>query len=94
VDLLFESMARFYNAAAVGVVLSGIGSDGTAGLRYIREHGGLAIAQDGQSAAVNGMPRSASESGAAELVLPPVAIAHTLLRVCTPSGKGGGGHGP
>jgi two-component system chemotaxis response regulator CheB len=93
VDLLFESMARYYNAAAVGVVLSGIGSDGTAGLRAIRAHGGLAIAQDAQSAAVNGMPRSASESGAAELVLPPLAIAHTLLRVCAPHARGGSGHG-
>jgi two-component system CheB/CheR fusion protein len=77
----------------VGVVLSGIGSDGTAGLRAIRAHGGLAIAQDAQSAAVNGMPRSASESGAAELVLPPLAIAHTLLRVCAPHARGGSGHG-
>lgn len=92
VDRLLESLALIYRAGCVGVILSGIGTDGTAGLRAIREQGGLTIAQDGQSAAVNGMPRSAAESGAAELVLTPPAIAQTLLRVCTAT-RGGGSRG-
>ena len=82
VDRLFESMATSYGASAVGIVLSGIGSDGTIGLRAIREQGGLTIAQDGQSAIVNGMPRSASESGAAALCLSPPAITQALLDSC------------
>lgn len=88
VDLLFESIAKTHGAAAVGVVLSGIGSDGTAGLRAIREQGGLTIAQDAQSAAVNGMPRAASESGAAALSLPPSAIAQVLIESCMLSARG------
>ncbi len=93
VDKLLESIARIYRTASIGVILSGIGTDGTAGLRAIREQGGLTIAQDGQSAAVNGMPRSALESGAAELSLTPPAIAQMLLRACAPTLRGDGGHG-
>lgn len=93
VDKLLESIARIYRTTAIGVILSGIGTDGTAGLRAIREQGGLTIAQDGQSAAVNGMPRSALESGAAELSLTPPAIAQMLLRACAPPPRGDGGHG-
>ena len=69
-----NTLARVYGAAAIGIVLSGIGSDGTLGLRAIRQRGGLTIAQDGQSAAVNGMPRSASESGAAAFILSPKGL--------------------
>lgn len=93
VDKLLESLARSYRAAAIGVILSGIGTDGTAGLRAIRNQGGLTIAQDGQSAAVNGMPRSAWESGAAELSLSPPAIAQMLLRACAPPPRGDVNHG-
>lgn len=93
VDKLLESMARVYQAASAGVILSGIGSDGTAGLLRCRQQGALTIAQDGSSAAVNGMPRSAVESGAAELVLTPPAIAQALLRVCAPAAGGSGSHG-
>lgn len=92
VDQLLESLARVYRAGCVGVILSGIGTDGTAGLRAIREQGGLTIAQDGPSAAVNGMPRSAVDSGAAELVLTPPAIAQALLRACSVT-RGGGSRG-
>lgn len=78
VDTLLHSLARSYGSSAVGVILSGIGSDGTAGLSAIREAGGLTFAQTGDSCAVNGMPRSASESGAAMFCQDPKTIAESL----------------
>ena len=93
IDLLFESMARFYGAASVGVVLSGIGNDGTVGLRAIQKSGGLTVCQDGESAAVNGMPRAASDSGAAAFCQTPREIIQTLLRVGSRNRESGGLHG-
>jgi two-component system chemotaxis response regulator CheB len=87
-DRLFATMAHCYGAATVGVVLSGIGRDGTLGLHAIREQGGLTIAQDGESAVVNGMPRAACESGAAALCLPPAAIVQAVLAACLPAPRG------
>lgn len=86
VDVLLRSLAAHYGASAVGVVLSGMGNDGTEGLKELRKRGGLAIAQNEQTAAVSGMPGSALESGAAEYALPPNEIASTLLRVCHGAG--------
>jgi two-component system chemotaxis response regulator CheB len=79
VDLMLSSVARHYGERAAGVILSGIGRDGATGLRAVREAGGLTISQDGESAAVYGMPRVASESGAAEYVLRPSEIVDALL---------------
>lgn len=84
VDLLMDSLARHYGERAAGVILSGIGRDGAAGLRTIRQAGGLTISQDGESAAVYGMPRVASESGAAEFVLRPSDIVDALRRAAGP----------
>jgi two-component system chemotaxis response regulator CheB len=66
VDRLFTSLAKSAGKAAVGIVLTGMGRDGTAGLMQIREAGGLTIAQDKQSSLIYGMPKSARESGAAQ----------------------------
>ncbi len=74
VDTLFRSAARVYGPGAVGVVLSGMLDDGTAGLLEIKHHGGVAIAQDPGSAAFPEMPRSAIENVAVDYVLTPTEI--------------------
>lgn len=63
-DELFLSTARSHGAAAVGVVLTGMGHDGTRGLMALRQAGGWTIAQDDRSSLVYGMPRAAFEAGA------------------------------
>lgn len=93
VDLMLDSVARHYGERAAGVILSGIGRDGTTGLRAIRQAGGLTISQDSESAAVYGMPRVASESGAAEYVLRPSEIVDALLLAAAGVRESGGrGH--
>jgi two-component system chemotaxis response regulator CheB len=79
VDVLFLSVAECAGAAAVGVLLTGMGSDGARGLLRMREAGAHTIAQDESSCVVYGMPREAAELGAAERVLPLSAIAAGIL---------------
>jgi two-component system chemotaxis response regulator CheB len=67
-DPLFRSAARYHGRRVIGVILSGTLSDGTAGLRTIRRHGGLAIVQEPGDALYEGMPRSALEYVGADLV--------------------------
>jgi two-component system chemotaxis response regulator CheB len=68
-DVLFESAARIFGQACTGVVLTGMGRDGSAGLRQIRAGGGRAIVQDESSSAIYGMPRAAlAEAGADQVV--------------------------
>jgi PAS domain S-box-containing protein len=69
VDHLFRSLARDYGPRAAGIVLSGAGSDGSAGLREIKAAGGLTIAQDPDSSGQPGMPQSAIDTGVLDLVL-------------------------
>ena len=75
VDYFFRSLAADQGARSIGIVLSGTGSDGTFGLRAIKEAGGITFAQDPVTAKYGGMPRSAFESGWADFCLPPDGIA-------------------
>jgi len=79
IDLFFESLAQERGQMAIGVVLSGTGSDGTLGLTAIKAAGGVTFAQDELSAQFAGMPSSAIQAGVADFVLPPEAIAEKLV---------------
>ncbi len=76
--VLFQSMADVLGPEAIGIVLSGMGTDGAEGLERMRRRGALTIAQDEATSAVYGMPRAAAERGAASRVLPLGKMAQAL----------------
>ncbi len=80
IDVLFASVARSFGRRAVGVILTGMGSDGAVGLKAIKEEGGVAIAQDEATSAIFGMPRAAAEKGAVDKMLPVTSIAEEILK--------------
>lgn len=63
VDLLFESVAKAYGDGTVGVILTGMGNDGTEGLYHIKSTGGYSLAQNEESSVVYGMPKNAVDNG-------------------------------
>jgi two-component system CheB/CheR fusion protein len=79
VDHFLRSLAAVEGPRAVGVILSGTGSDGTLGLCEIKAAGGVTFAQDEQTAQHAGMPQSAAAAGAVDLMLPPEDIARRLV---------------
>lgn len=81
VGFLFESLAASYNANAVGVLLSGMGDDGSQELLTLKKRGALTIAQNEETSLINGMPGTAVKLGAAEKVLSPQEIAEELLKI-------------
>ena len=70
VDYAMESAAAAYGAGAVGVLLTGMGSDGAGGLQAIKEAGGMTVAQDPSTCLVSGMPRAALDLGCVDQVVP------------------------
>ena len=70
IDFFLRSLAQDQQQHSIGVILSGMGSDGTLGLRAIKERGGLVLVQDPATAKFDGMPRSAIDSGLADIVAP------------------------
>jgi two-component system chemotaxis response regulator CheB len=81
VDVLFRSAAAVYGSRILAVVLTGMGYDGLAGSRVVREHGGAVLAQDQQTSAVWGMPGAVAQAGLAHRILPLNAIAPEILRL-------------
>ena len=80
VDHFFRSLAGTRDGGAVAVVLTGAGSDGTLGLRAVKERDGLVVVQDPDEAEHDGMPRSALATGRVDLVLPVREIAPEIVR--------------
>lgn len=80
IDVFFRSLAEEKQHHSIGVVLSGTGSDGTMGIRAIKDAGGLAMVQSESTAQFDGMPRSAISTGLADFILPPEAMAQQLVQ--------------
>jgi two-component system, chemotaxis family, CheB/CheR fusion protein len=79
IDLFFTSLAEVHQNHAIGVVLSGTGTDGTLGLKAIKDHGGFTFAQDQRSASYDGMPQSAIDADVVDFILIPEDIPGKLL---------------
>ena len=79
IDIFFASLAEEKREHSIVVVLSGTGTDGTNGVKFVKEYGGLVIAQAPESAKFDGMPRSVISTGLADFVLSPEEIAEEIL---------------
>ncbi len=82
IDELFTSLAEDVEERAIGVLLSGAGTDGARGIQAIRALGGMVFVQDPSTAEFAGMPQAAINTGQADNVLPPVDIAREILKIC------------
>lgn len=80
IDVFLDSLAKYMGSAAVGIILSGTGSDGTRGCRAIKEVGGLAIAQSEKEAKFDGMPSSIISNGLADYILTIAEMPSYLIR--------------
>src|ERR1700687_2431464 len=79
VDFFLRSLAEDQHENAIGIILSGTGTDGTLGLKEIKAGGGMTMVQEPHTAQHDGMPRSAMASGSADYILPPEQMADALL---------------
>jgi two-component system, chemotaxis family, protein-glutamate methylesterase/glutaminase len=87
VDILFESVAQQAGRNAIGVILTGMGADGAAGLLKMKQAGASTIAQNEASCVVFGMPREAIRAGAVDDILPLNQIAAMLARTASTNPK-------
>lgn len=81
IDYFFRSLAEDQGQHAVGIILSGTGTDGSLGIRAIKAEGGIVMVQDEQSAKYDGMPKSAAATGTADYILSPEQMAAELVRI-------------
>jgi two-component system, chemotaxis family, CheB/CheR fusion protein len=93
-DFFLRSLAEELGERAICVILSGTGSDGSLGLKAVKEKGGLVIAQEPSEAEYDGMPRSAIMTGAVDLVLPVAKIPEILAKYAGRKGLAPGDHPP
>ncbi len=80
VDYLFRSISRHYGKYATGVIMTGMGYDGTDGLKLMKQRGAVIIAQDESTCAVYGMPRKPVETGIADVIAPLNLLAEEICR--------------
>lgn len=96
IDFLFRSLAQDQHERAIGIVLSGTGSDGTLGVRVIKSEGGMVMVQDPEQSEFDGMPRSAMATGMVDYALKPAEmpaqliayVAHAFRRPTVPVAAG------
>jgi two-component system chemotaxis response regulator CheB len=70
VDVTMQSVAQIYGKSSIGIVLTGMGSDGTSGSGFIKSVGGRVAVQDAGTSVIYGMPRSVAEAGYADNIVP------------------------
>jgi two-component system CheB/CheR fusion protein len=80
INILFSSLARSHGDRAIGVILSGMGSDGTLGMQAIKSVGGLTAVQQPDSAQFDSMPKSAIAAGCADIVAPAIELPSQIIR--------------
>ena len=80
VEVLFNSVAKYVGANAIGVILTGMGSDGADGMLKMKQNGASTIAQDEETCVVFGMPNEAIKLGAVDKVLPLSKIPEAVLQ--------------
>jgi two-component system chemotaxis response regulator CheB len=81
VDLLMRSTAQAYDSGCAGLILTGMGSDGLAGVKELKSRGGYVIAQDEETCVVYGMPKAVVNADLADAVLPPERIPEEIIRI-------------
>lgn len=81
VNHFFHSLAEELGEQAIGIILSGTGSDGASGIRAIKAAGGIAVVQEPETAKYDGMPKAAINTGGVDLILPPAKIGPALERL-------------
>jgi two-component system, chemotaxis family, CheB/CheR fusion protein len=81
IDIFFSSLAEIHQAHAIGVILSGTGADGTAGLKDIKDNGGLTLVQDPSTSSYDGMPQSAIDAGIVDFIIAPEKISEKLMEL-------------
>ncbi|WP_428563114.1 MAG: chemotaxis protein CheB [Solidesulfovibrio sp. DCME] len=79
IDVFFNSLAEVFGDKAVAIILSGTGSDGSRGIRAVKQEGGMIMVQDLDTAKFDGMPRNAISTGLADFVMPPGRMPEELL---------------
>lgn len=80
-DVAMKSLTRPLRGKIVGVILTGMGKDGAAGIRHIKDIGGITIAQDQQSSSIYGMPKAASQTGAVDFIFSPERISEKIVEL-------------
>jgi two-component system CheB/CheR fusion protein len=89
IDFFFRSLSADIHERAIGIILSGMASDGTAGIKAIKSELGMVMVQDPKSAKFDGMPSSAITTGLADYILPPEEMPGQLLTYVSRAAKGG-----
>ncbi len=81
IDILFHMLGETFRERSIGIILSGTGTDGTRGIKTIKETGGTIFVQDPETAQFDGMPNSAISTSLADFILPPAKLAEKVVQV-------------
>lgn len=91
VDVTMKSVATGFRSQAMGVIMTGMGSDGALGMQAIHQQGGFTLGQDEQTCTVYGMPRVCAEMGILDRVVPLTQIPHEIMQAVRLSRKASAG---